>query len=128
MEQADGARRKKVLIIEDEDVCAQLVDLVINKRQVDVIVAPDGEQGVQKASAERPDLIFLDIMLPKMNGYDVIRALKRDPALAAIPIVVLSARAGDEGRQLVRETGCQEFIPKPFKVAQIRGAIQRFLE
>lgn len=124
----DGTPRKKVLIIEDEDVCAQLVDLVLNKRQVEVIVAPDGEQGLQRASAERPDLIFLDIMLPKMSGYQVIQALKRDPALASIPIVVLSARAGEEGKQLVRETGCQEFIPKPFKVAQIRGAIQRFLD
>ena len=119
--------KKKVLIIEDEEVCAQLVDLVINKSGIEVIIAADGNEGVEKAISERPDLIFLDIMLPGMNGYDIIKRLKNDPVLAAIPIVVVSARAGEDGRRLVRDTGCQEFIPKPFKVAQIRSALERLI-
>ncbi|HLG21671.1 MAG TPA: response regulator, partial [Candidatus Manganitrophaceae bacterium] len=89
--------KKKILIIEDESTCVKLVDLVINKDEIDVIVARDGEEGVQKAIQERPDLIFLDIMLPKMNGYDVARAIKRDAALASVPIVAVSARAGEKG-------------------------------
>jgi DNA-binding response OmpR family regulator len=119
--------KKKILIIEDENICTQLVELVVDKDRMDVIVAADGEEGIRKAVSEKPDLIFLDIMLPKMNGYDVVRAIKKKPDLAAVPIVVISARAGQEGKRLVREAGCQEFIPKPFKVKQIREAIHRFL-
>ena len=119
--------KKKILIIEDESTCVKLVDLVINKDEIDVIVARDGEEGVQKAIQERPDLIFLDIMLPKMNGYDVARAIKRDAALASVPIVAVSARAGEKGMPLALEAGCQEFISKPFKVRQIKDAIERFL-
>lgn len=120
--------RKKVLIIEDEEVCAQLVDLVINKSKVDVFVASDGESGIEMAQTERPDLIFLDLMLPGITGYEVINFLKKDPRLASIPVIVISARAAEEeGHQMVLDTGCQEFIPKPFKVAQIRSAVSRYL-
>jgi DNA-binding response OmpR family regulator len=119
--------RKKILIIEDEAVVAQLVRLVIDKEAIDVFVATDGEQGIQKAKAEKPDLIFLDIMLPKTNGYEVIKALRRDPATAATPIVVISARAGEEGKKKILEAGCEDFIPKPFKIGQIKDAISRYL-
>ena len=95
--------KKKILIIEDESTCVKLVDLVINKDEIDVIVARDGEEGVQKAIQEKPDLIFLDIMLPKMNGYDVARAIKRDAALASVPIVAVSARARSEERRVGKE-------------------------
>lgn len=119
--------RKKILIIEDEDICTQLVKLVIDRKDIDVVVATDGDQGIKMALSEKPDLIFLDIMLPKINGYDVVKTLRKDPAASSIPIVVLSARAGAEGKKMVLDTGCQEFIPKPFKVAQIKKVIERFL-
>ncbi len=120
--------KKKILIIEDETICLDVFNMIINKARIDVCVARDGEEGVKKAASERPDLIFLDIMLPKLNGYEVARAIRRDPALAAIPIVVLSARAGTDGKKTALEAGCQEFIYKPFKVSQISEVISRFLK
>ena len=119
--------KKTILIIEDEDVCRQLVELVIDKDRFTVVVATNGEEGLKKIASKRPDLVFLDIMLPKINGYEIVKTLKADPALAAIPIVVISARAGEDGKRLVREAGCQDFLPKPFKVAQIKQAIERFI-
>ena len=118
--------RKKILIIEDEEVCTQLVRLVALKGDVDILTAADGEEGIRKAVSEKPDLIFLDIMLPKVNGYEVVKALRAEPGTAGVPIVVLSARVGSDGRPFL-ETGCQQFIPKPFKVGQIREAMEKFL-
>lgn len=119
--------RKKILIIEDEDVCSQLVRLVVDRKGVKVSVATDGDQGIKKAEAEHPDLIFLDIMLPKINGYDVVKALRAKPEFASTPIIVISARAGAEGEQMVSQTGCQAFIPKPFKVSQIKEVVEKYL-
>lgn len=120
--------KKKILIIEDESTCVKLVDLVINKEKVDMIVATDGEMGIQKAILEKPRLIFLDLMLPKINGYDVLKRLKEDQNLAAIPVIVVSARAGEKGKQAALEAGCEEFISKPFKVGQIKDVVERFLK
>ena len=117
-------RKKNILIIEDEAVCAQLVSLVVNKGETNVLHAKDGQEGVRMALAEKPDLIFLDIMMPRLDGYGVIKALRGDPDGALIPIVVMSARAGEAGRQKILELGCQEYIPKPFKVKQIKKAIE----
>jgi len=121
-------KKKKILIIEDEDVCAQLVNLVINKEKTDVLLAADGVEGLRMALSEQPDLIFLDIMMPRMDGYGVIKSLRRDPDGALIPIVVMSARAGDVGKQTILELGCQEYIPKPFKVKQIKNAIELYMK
>ena len=120
-------KKKKILIIEDEEVCSFLVNLVIKKDQTDVLIAKDGEEGLRMALAKLPDLIFLDIMMPRMDGYGVIKALRGDPDGALIPIVVISARAGAEGRTKILELGCQEYIPKPFKVAQIKKAIELYM-
>jgi DNA-binding response OmpR family regulator len=121
--------KSKILVIEDEDVCVTLLNLVVNfQRNYEVITAKNGEEGIQKALSEKPDLIFLDIMLPKINGFDVARRLRREPALSATPIVVVSARAGESGRKTAREVGCQEFITKPFKVRQIKDVIGRYLK
>lgn len=119
--------KKKILIVEDEATCIKLVDLVVDKDKIDVAVATDGVEGIQKAAAEKPDLIFLDIMLPKVNGYDVIKRLKGDSNLSAIPIIVISARAGEKGKQMALDAGAREFISKPFKVRQIKDIIDRFL-
>ena len=118
--------RKKVLIIEDEEVCTQLVRLVALKSDVDILTAVDGEEGIQKALSEKPDLIFLDIMLPKVNGFEVVKALRDQPSMANVPIVVISARSGNDGQKIL-DTGCQQFISKPFKVGQIREAMEKFL-
>ncbi|HSG06272.1 MAG TPA: response regulator [Nitrospiria bacterium] len=120
-------KKKKLLIIEDTSICLEMFDYILNRNRIDVTTAKDGEEGVRKAASLRPDLIFLDIMLPKMNGYDVAKAIRKDPNLASTPIVALSARAGTDGEKKALEAGCQEFIYKPFKVPQIQDVLSRFL-
>ncbi len=119
--------KKKILVIEDEKTCVELVNIMIDRKHFDVIVSENGEDGIKMASKEMPDLIFLDIMLPKMDGYEVARKLKSNVSTASIPIVVLSARAGQYGRQNAIDAGCQDFISKPFKMRQVRESVKRYV-
>ena len=120
--------KKKILVIEDEAVCQQLLGITLQEREdIDLIVAGDGVQGIQLAVSEKPDLIFLDLMLPTLDGFQVARVIKGIPKLASIPIIVLSARAGKEGEKKILEIGCNEFISKPFKTAQIKAVVERYL-
>lgn len=120
--------KKKLLVIEDTKICMDMFDFIINRNMIDLTFAKDGEEGVKLAASLKPDLIFLDIMLPKMNGYEVARAIRENPGLTSTPIVALSARAGEEGAKLAKEAGCQEFIHKPFQVPQIQEVLARFLD
>ena len=119
--------RKKILVIEDEDICVKLLRLIVNSDTYEVIVAENGEEGIRKAIEENPDLIFLDVMLPKVNGYDVAKKLRKVDALVSVPMVMISARAGKDGPEKAIDAGCQEFIPKPFKVVQIKEVLHRYL-
>ena len=92
-----------------------------------ILEAKDGEAGVRTAVAERPDLILMDIQLPVLDGYAATRRIKADPALRAIPIIVVTSYAlsGDEDK--AREAGCDDYVPKPFSPRQLLAKIRRFL-
>lgn len=119
--------KKKILVIEDEEICVKLLDLVVDKDAYTVLVARDGEEGIARAKQEQPDLILLDIMLPKIGGYDVAKTLRSNDAKVDAPIVAISARAGEGGRERALGAGCNEFITKPFRVGQVREVIERYL-
>ena len=119
--------KKKILVIEDEEVCIKLLDLLFNKDGYEITVARNGEEGIEMARNQNPDLILLDIMLPKINGYDVAKQLRSEESYKT-PIVAISARAGEQGREKAMDAGCQEFITKPFRVSQIREVISRYLD
>jgi CheY-like chemotaxis protein len=123
-----GMGTKKVLVIDDDDVAAELVRITVHdKPDIQFLHAKDGVQGVGLAVSEKPDLIFLDLMMPTLDGFQVARILKGNPAFASIPIVVMSARAGKEGKDKTTEIGCEAFLYKPVKTGEIRDMIARYL-
>jgi CheY-like chemotaxis protein len=103
---------KTVLIVEDVELNRDLLVQLLEDRYR-LIVAEDGHAALEKASAERPDLILMDLSLPRMDGWEAMRRLKADGELRRIPVIVLSAHAmrGDEER--ARASGCDEFLTKP---------------
>ena len=117
---------KKILIVED---VALNVDLLVQLLEDDylIAVAEDGAAGVTLASAERPDLILMDMSLPVLDGYEATRRIKADPALRQIPVIGLSAHAmhGDEQRALA--AGCDAYLTKPLDEAQLVAALARHL-
>ena len=115
-------KEKKVLIVEDEETIQRLFKDVLEKVGYKIIIAGDGEQGVQLASKEKPDLILMDMQMPIKNGLEATKEIKGNPLTNNIPVVALTALAmkGDEER--VRAAGCDDYISKP---VQIRALLEK---
>jgi len=93
-----------------------------------VIAASDGEEGLRKAREDRPELVVLDLMLPKLDGYRVCRALKFDERYRNLPIVILSARSGEQDRRLAFDMGADAFVSKPYDMAALVKLIRARLQ
>ena len=105
---------KKVLIIEDAKHVVMMLESRLRANGYEVISAYDGEQGLERAQKEKPDLIIMDIMLPKLTGDEVCKKLKQDKELATIPIIVLTALARRQDIKLAEQLGVDAYITKPF--------------
>ena len=106
--------KKKILVVEDEKDMVYAVTLELETAGYEVITAFDGKEGLEKARKESPDLIILDLMLPKMDGYKVCGLLKADRRYNRIPIIMFTARAQDSDMKMGEEAGTDAYITKPF--------------
>ena len=118
---------KKVLICDDEPYIRESVSYVARSEGYEVLTADDGEAGLQVAREEHPDLVFLDLMMPRMNGFEVCQALKQDPATSRIHIVILTARGQELDRIKGKEVGADEYLTKPFSPRKLRQRLQEVL-
>ena len=118
---------KKILIIEDEVELVEMVKMRLEASGYDVITAYDGKAGLEKAREEKPDIIILDLMLPKMDGYKVCGLLKKDARYAKIPIVMFSAKAQEEDVALGTELGAEAYITKPFEPPMLLAKIKELI-
>jgi len=117
----------KILIIDDEPDVADLVAMNLKSEGYKVWTADNGESGLAKARAESPNLIVLDLMLPKMSGLEVCKALKRDAATAKIPIIMLTAKTDEVDRIVGLELGADDYVTKPFSPRELLLRIQSVL-
>lgn len=119
---------KHILLIEDEPDLAAAVQVRLQTRGYKVSVACDGQEGLDKARFENPDLIILDIMLPKINGYKVCRMLKFDEKFQKIPVMMFSARVQEKDKDLAKECGADDYWVKPFESEPFLARIKELLE
>lgn len=119
---------KRILLVDDEPDFLDMVKTRLEASGYEVITAADGQQGLDKAKKEKPDLIILDLMLPKMDGYKVCGLLKKDTRYSGIPLIILTARAQGEDMKLGEELGADAYIIKPFDAAALLGKIEGFLK
>jgi DNA-binding response OmpR family regulator len=127
MASLNGNGHKRVLIVDDEDLTRILLSQVLeraNMGPVEILMAEDGEEAVKVAAQSRPDLVLLDLLLPKMNGYDVCRQLRAIPDYGP-HIIILTARGQSTDRQQAKDSGANDFMTKPFNpsglLAQLRA-------
>ncbi|MBN1191938.1 MAG: response regulator [Dehalococcoidales bacterium] len=106
--------QKRILVVDDEPHLIRSLTFILSREGYEVDMACDGEEALKKVSANKPDLMFLDIMMPKKNGYEVCEAIRNDPALKDIYIIILSAKGWDIDREKAMHVGANEFISKPF--------------
>ena len=104
----------KVLLVDDDPVILKLLQVNFEMEGYDVITANDGLEGLEKARAERPDIVLLDIMMPRMDGWEVLEHLKEDAATSSIPVVLLTARTSEEDQIRGWGEGILEYLSKPF--------------
>jgi DNA-binding response OmpR family regulator len=114
---------EKILVIDDSPTILKVVQLVLTKAGYQVDTAADGDLGVQAAKERRPDLILLDFVMPKMNGYQVCRALAEEEALKDIPVVLMSAKGDQIGERFVKVMGIVDYITKPFSPEAITAVV-----
>lgn len=118
---------KKVLICDDDPTILRLLQVNLEIEGYDVVTATNGEEACDAAVAERPDLILLDIMMPRMNGYQACEKLKADDELSAIPIVFLSAKAQQSDIELGRSYGVEDYLTKPFNPDELIEIVERLV-
>jgi len=119
--------RIRILLVEDNDDNMNVYRTILEYDGFDVIEARDGEAGIHEARAGHPDLILMDISIPKIDGFEATRILKADPATRRIPIIALTAHAMDEDRQRARNSGCDGFLAKPIAPRRVVSEILRYL-
>lgn len=118
---------KKILIVDDEKDIVETLAFMLKAKGFECIYAYDGESGLNLAKTINPDLIILDVMMPKINGFKICRLLKFDNKYKNIPIIMVTARSQDEDKIIGEETGADEYITKPFEFAEILEKINEHL-
>lgn len=119
---------KKILIVDDEADIIEILQFVLEAQGYECITAMDGEEGLRLAKELLPDLIILDVMMPKINGYKISRLLKYDAKYKNIPILMITARSQEEDKNIGEETGVDEYITKPFQVDYVLQKVKSYLE
>jgi len=120
---------QRVLVVDDDREILRLLRAYLEQAGYQVLVACDGETALHVIRRERPDLVILDLMLPDRDGWDVTRVVRGDPSLAAMPIIMLTARVGDNDKIVGLELGSDDYVTKPFNprevVARVRAVLRR---
>lgn len=119
--------KKKILIVDDETQLVELLQIRLEANNYEVITAYDGLEGFEKAKKEKPDLIILDLMLPKMDGYRVCGLLKGDMRYKNIPIIMFTARAQADDKKMGFDLGAEGYITKPFDPKELLAKISELL-
>lgn len=118
----------KILVVDDAKNILLVLRMSLEKSGYEVITAMDGLSALEKAQEMDPDLILLDILIPKMNGFLVFEALKDDPTTAETPVVFISAKAEDEDLEKARKLGAADFLIKPIKQEQLLKTVEKYIE
>jgi len=119
---------KRILIVDDEEGMVKVVKMYLEHHRYEVITANDGQVGLEKAKTEKPDLIVLDLMLPKIDGYKVCGLLKRDARYAKTPVILFTAKAQEKDVKLGEEVGADAYLIKPFEPEILLSKIKELLK
>lgn len=120
--------KKKILFIEDEVELVELIQMRLEANNYQMIAAYDGEEGLKKVYSEKPDLILLDVIMPKIDGLTLCRRLKSDPKTKHTPIIIVSASGGKDLPERFRKAGADDFIFKPFEATELLEKITNHLK
>lgn len=119
---------KKILVVDDERHIVRLVQVNLEKAEYEVTTAYDGVEALEKVAADKPDMIVLDVMMPRMNGFDVLKKLQADPETQEIPVIMLTAKAQDADIFKGWSSGVSSYLTKPFNPMELLVFVQRIFQ
>jgi len=118
---------RKVLVIEDEPNISEAIRFILRRDGWNVTTHAVGTDALARMESVRPDLVILDVMLPGMSGFDILRAIRADPGLGTVPVILLTARGQVASRAMAREYGASMFMAKPFANAELLAAVRQLV-
>jgi len=118
---------KKILCIEDSPATQKFISFTLKYKGYEVVTANDGVEGMEKVSNDTFDLIILDIMMPRMNGLEVLKEVKENPEFAKTPVIMLTSEKGEADRQAAMDLGASNFLNKPFQPPELLGAVAKII-
>ena len=119
---------KRILIVEDNMLVQEVFASALQQLDCDVDTADDGNEALQLAYEDTPDLIIMDIMLPGVSGLDLVRKMKSDPELKDVPIIVVTTMAAAGDQQKIREAGADGYLPKPIQIDRFLESVRKVLD
>ncbi len=119
--------RKKILLVDDSSTILMIERMILTKGPYDLITASDGDEAVEKALAERPDLILMDVVMPRMNGFDACRRIREDEAIGGTPIIMVTTRGELENVETGFENGCNDYLTKPINGPELMAKLRNYL-
>jgi CheY-like chemotaxis protein len=117
----------KILLVEDNEMNRDMLSRRLERKGFEVVIAVDGQAGVDMASTTSPDIILMDLSLPVMDGWEATRRIKADPATQGIPVIALTAHAMKEDEQKARDAGCDDYDTKPVNLNRLLDKIGNLL-
>jgi len=120
--------KKKVLLVDDSNTVLLMEKMILAKGPFEIIVARDGIEGVEKAKSEQPDVILLDVMMPRLDGLSACAVLRSDAATAHIPIVMVTTRAEEMNIEAAFRNGCTDYVTKPINSVELLAKLNNILD
>ena len=121
--------RKKILLVDDSSTALMMHSMILNKHtNHDLTTANDGEEAIRKAEEESPDLILMDIVMPKKNGFETCREIRGNKKTAHIPVILVTTRGEEQCVEAGFESGCSDYITKPVNAQELVLLVQSYLE
>lgn len=119
---------RKILVVDDERHIVRLVEVNLQRAGYDVVTAYDGVEALEKVKTEKPEMIVLDVMMPRMDGFEVLQHLQADPATADIPVIMLTAKAQDADIFRGWQSGVSSYLTKPFNPRELLTFVERIFQ
>lgn len=119
--------RKKILLVDDSSTVLLMERMILSKSDYDVVTARDGLEGLEKARAERPDLILMDVVMPRMDGFEAVRQLRKEENTRKIPVIMVTTRGELKNVEAGYESGCNEYVTKPINGLELLAKVKSCL-
>ena len=118
---------RKILLVDDSETILMMEQMILAKRSYELIVARNGKEGVAKALATQPDLILMDVIMPKMNGFEAVKQLRENAQTRSVPIVMVTTKAEAESMEAGYQNGCSDYIIKPIDQLELVTKVKSLL-